>query len=167
MGFSCEWYLGVCSGMYFIFFLFFFSSFFPPFFFIFLPHPIRPSCLSCEGTETEVKTGPLHIIWTEHKWNLTEFMGSKNPGELTQTNESIEISMTNLASLFVGDSGWTCQVYRLVLMEEPAMAKMPPDLVIAFQLLLELHQDHGGKSSFSQQCSSAEVSGFIFWCNSA
>lgn len=26
-------------------------------------------------------------------------MGSRNPGELTQTNESIEISMPNLASL--------------------------------------------------------------------
>lgn len=42
------------------------------------------------------------------------------------------------------------------------MVKMPPDLVIAFQLLLVLHQDHGGKNSFSQQCGSAEVSGFMF-----
>lgn len=33
--------------------------------------------------------------------------------------------------------------------------------VIAFQLLLVLHQDHGGKNSFSQQCGSAEVSDFM------
>lgn len=42
------------------------------------------------------------------------------------------------------------------------MVKVPLDLVIAFQLFLVLHQDNRGENRFSQQGSSAEVSGFMF-----
>lgn len=83
-------------------------------------------------------------------------MGTKNPGELAQTNEVTEISMTDLASLVWEIQAEHVRFYRFGLMEEPGMVKMPLDLEIASQLLLVLHQDHRGKNSFSQQCSSTE-----------